>query len=121
MTNEALDDKPKKSPSRPERSDQDGLSTGQWIIRALNDLKDEVGRLRDSIGGLERRVRTLEGLVKYVGGVVSALTFLVLLVFLIDRLGFTISIVPKSYNNPVPISEPVNVAPPSSGQKAQGN
>ena len=121
MTNKDPEDKPKKSPSDPERSDKGGLNTEQWIVRALNDVKDEVGRLRDSIRALDDRVRKLEGWVKYVGGAMSALTFIALLVFFIDRLGFSISIVPKSSNNPAPISEPVNVAPPSSGHKPQGN
>ena len=96
MENETIKGEASKAPSLPEQSSgHSPLASEQWIILALNNLQQEIRELKTDLKDLGKRVRSLEGWIKWVGGVISTVTFLILLVLFLSRLGVDISITMK--------------------------
>ena len=87
-------------------SDQTSLRTEQWIMQALNNLQTDVRELRNDIKELRtraeneiknigERVGKLEGWIRWGGGFIAALATLATAIYILDRLGYAISLAPK--------------------------
>lgn len=73
-------DRPSAPPAENSTPQGAGLATEAWILKGLNDLREDVKGIRDSISGADKRLASLEKTVmRAVYGIAGAIA--VILIF----------------------------------------
>lgn len=73
-------DRPTSPPVENTTPQQSGMATETWILKGLNDLRDDVRGIRESISGVDKRLASLEKTVmRAVYGISGAVAVIILL------------------------------------------